>query len=103
MSCCHIQTERMARRPGEAADPEEPEGRSLFAERRIDGLWRKWNTNFGAVVQTASRAVEVRGLWRSVLRYTKKVRVAASAAAGRSGARCARRAGRAARGHGRAG
>ena len=44
----------MDRRPGEAADPEEPERRSLFAERRIDGVWRKWNTNFGATVKTAA-------------------------------------------------
>ena len=26
--------------------------RSLFAERRIDGVFRKWNTNFGATIKT---------------------------------------------------
>ena len=49
MTCCFIQTGQMERRPGEAPDPEERAVRSLFAERYIDGEFRKWNTNFGAV------------------------------------------------------
>ena len=52
MTCCFIATGAMERRPGEAADPQEPPVRSLFAERKIDGEFRKWNTNFGATVQT---------------------------------------------------
>ena len=32
---------------------DEPPRRSLFAERKIDGQFRKWNTNFGATVKTA--------------------------------------------------
>ena len=56
MTCCYIQTEQMDRRHGEPADPEEPAVRSLFAERKIDGVWRKWNTNFGATVKTVAAA-----------------------------------------------
>lgn len=42
MTCCYIQTERVVPPPGQVADPEEPPTRALFAERRIDGEWRKW-------------------------------------------------------------
>ena len=58
MTCCYIQTEQIARRPGEAADPEEPATRSLFAERKIEGEFRKWNTNFGAVVRLTDDAMQ---------------------------------------------
>ena len=42
-----------------------------------------WHAAAAAAVQTASRAAEVRGMWRSVLRYSKKVRFAGAAAARR--------------------
>ena len=56
-------------------------GRVVARFPNLFGMAAPWAA--GAAVQTASRAVEVRGLWRSVLRYTKKVRVAVSAAARR--------------------
>ena len=53
MMSCFIKAGRVTRRGGEAADADEPPRRSLFAERKIDGQFRKWNTNFGATVKTA--------------------------------------------------
>ena len=41
MTCCFIQTGQMERRPGEAAEPDERQVRSLFAERYIEGEFRK--------------------------------------------------------------
>ena len=41
MTCCYLQTERITQLAGQPADPEEPPVRCLFAERRIDGEWRK--------------------------------------------------------------
>ena len=48
MNHCFIKTGRVTRRAGEKADPDELPRRSLFAERKIEGTFRKWNTNFGA-------------------------------------------------------
>jgi hypothetical protein len=52
MNHCFIKTGRVTRRAGEKADPDEIPRRSLFAERKIEGTFRKWNTTFGAVVTT---------------------------------------------------
>ena len=58
MTSCFLTTGRMERRDGRPADPDEPESRYLFAERKIDGDFRKWNTNFGATVQTADAVLD---------------------------------------------
>ena len=47
MTCCYVKT-KGSDRP--AAD--EVAEHYLFAERKIDGDFRKWNTNFGATVAT---------------------------------------------------
>lgn len=52
MTCCMVTTNLMERPFGQIADPDEPESRSLFAERKIDGHFRKWNTNYGATIAT---------------------------------------------------
>lgn len=53
MNCCLVEVGRIRRGAGEEPDPKEPAGRLLFAERRVRGTFRKWNTNFGTVVATA--------------------------------------------------
>ena len=40
MTCCFLTTGKMARQDGQPEDPDEPESRSLFAERKIDGEFR---------------------------------------------------------------
>eukprot|EP00966_Prymnesium_polylepis_P305829 7067369-Prymnesium_polylepis.2 len=58
MTCCFIQTGQMERRAGEVADPDERQVRSLFAERYIEGEFRK-------VTRAAIRAVALRVTVRS--------------------------------------
>ena len=52
MTCCFLMTSQMKLRDGEKRDAKEPESRNLFAERKIEGTFRKWNTNFGACIET---------------------------------------------------
>ena len=51
MNCCYIETHTASHASGVPADPDEHPQRQLFAERKIDGQFRKWNTNFGTVIQ----------------------------------------------------
>ena len=59
MTCCTLQTYKMERRDGQPVSPDEPEIRNLFAERRIDGQFRKWNTNHGTTIATVEVADSV--------------------------------------------
>ena len=53
MTCCYVKTKRSDR---PAAD--EVAERYLFAERKIEGEFRKWNTNFGAVIRLTDDAMQ---------------------------------------------
>ena len=53
MTCCYVKT-KGSDRP--AAD--EVAERYLFAERKIEGEFRKWNTNFGAVIRLTDDAMQ---------------------------------------------
>ena len=60
MTCCFVKTKRMTRAAAAgAADGEADEvpQRLLFAERKIPGEFRKWNTNKGTVIRLADEAL----------------------------------------------
>ena len=54
MTCCYVKT-KGSDRPA----AEEVKERYLFAERKIEGDFRKWNTNFGATVKTEVEPAEL--------------------------------------------
>ena len=53
MTCCYVKT-KGSDRPA----AEEVAERYLFAERKIEGDFRKWNTNFGAVIRLSDDALQ---------------------------------------------
>lgn len=46
MTCCYVRTQRASPASHEAHAADETPERLLFAERMIEGQFRKWNTNF---------------------------------------------------------
>ena len=53
MTCCYVKTQGSDRPAAE-----EVAERYLFAERKIEGAFRKWNTNFGAVIRLSDDALQ---------------------------------------------
>ena len=53
LTCCYVKTTGSDRPAAE-----EVKERYLFAERKIEGDFRKWNTNFGAVIRLSDDALQ---------------------------------------------